>query len=191
MVRIGLIAGFLLLANLGIGQQEVYIKRGLVTSYGTISLSKMLNRNESNYWLSGGLAVRIDDNYSIVGTSHLLVDGNSDLPFINSAYRMGFGMQRHWSKGNFDVHADFLPGFSVMQPNDQSGNERKYGYQLVPTISCAIGTRYYIWKYLNFFADVTYFKSSFRGLIETNGQADELMFTGGLGLNLQVFNRSK
>lgn len=191
MGKIGVIIGFVLFVNASFSQQEVYIKRGLATAYGTISLSNMLNRNESNYWLSGGLALRVDDNYSIVGTSHVLVDGSSDIPFINSAYRYGFGLQRHWSKNNFDVHADFIPGLSLMRPNDQSGNERLYEYQVLPTMSVAVGARYYIWKYFNFFANVTYFKSSFRGLVDTNGKADELMFTGGLGLNLQVFNRSK
>lgn len=186
----GIIVVVLLTFSMSVNaQSEIYIKKGLVTSYGTFAPSAMLNRGESNYYFSGGLALRFADNYSFKGETHYALDGNKEIPYLGFAFRNYFGIQRHWSAGNFDFHVDFMPGFSVLSINNQSGELITYGKSFVPSLALGTGIRYYIWKYFNFFANATYVKSTLNNVRHTSGKVDELLFSAGLGLNLQVFNR--
>ena len=57
---------------------------------------------------------------------------------------------------------------------------------VVPTFATNIGVTYYIWKFFNFFANVTYVHSTVRDIRNMNGRTDELMISAGLGLNINA-----
>ncbi len=171
-------------------QQEVYIRGGLLSSSLTFSPSKMLNRNESNYYLTGFLQGRLDKHLSFRGETHFRVGGSAENPYFKLCGRTFFGLQYGVNKGNLDTYVGFMPGFTVAQINRTSADSGEPPVKLVPSFSANIGTTYYIWKFFNVFANVTYIHSTARGLENGYGRSDELMFSAGLGFNINAVKSS-
>lgn len=181
MVRVVLIVVFFSSFQ-AFAQREVYIRPGLISTGLTISPSQMLNRAESNYYLSGFITGRLDKHLSFRGESHYFVDGALDVPYFKSGLRTHFGLQYHLSKGNFDAHIGFLPGLAVQEVNGEVFSP----VHVTPSFSSNVGVTYYVWKFFNFFANVTYLHSTIHDVTGGNGRTDELMFSAGLGLNINT-----
>lgn len=167
----------------GFSQQESYIKPGLLSASGTLSPSKMLNRNEVNYYIMGFLEGRFSKHFSARGDIYYLL-GNPNTKFLKNSIRSTLGIQYGLPFGNFELHTGFAPGFSIMKSyRDVSVTE------FVPTVQLNIGLRYYVWKYFHFFANLSYFHSKMQNLYQLNGEADELLISVGLGFNLQTIRK--
>lgn len=168
-------------------QREVYIRPGLLNSALTFSPSIMLNRAESNYYLTGFLQGRLDNHLSFRGESHYLVGGSEKHPFFKMSSRTYFGIQYGLSKGNLDTYVGFMPGFTIAQVHRNFNEDGKNPVHVAPSFSANIGLTYYIWKVFNVFANVTYVNSTVYGMrTEINGRSDELMISAGLGFNINA-----
>ena len=167
-------------------QESIYVRPGLITSTATISPSLMLNRKEVNYYVTGFWHVRIDKNLSFRGEGHYLTGGNRDIPYFRNNFRAHFGVQYHKSVKNFDSYIGFMPGFSILQLTDDRSIGDQQMTRFVPGFSANIGVSYYVWKYFNFFANVTYLNTTARGVTQTNNRADELMISAGIGFNINA-----
>lgn len=185
MVRI-LISVFVTIVFGVLGQREQYVRPGLINAGLTITPSTMLNRNESNIYLSGHLEGRLDKHLSIRGETFYYVDGKNEVPYFNFNTRTFFGVLYHLNKGNFDSHIGFMPGMSVMQINGDFNTKGDMPYRVVPSMAANIGVTYYVWKFFNFFANVTYVHSTAHQVIRPGGRSDELMISAGLGLNVNT-----
>lgn len=168
------------------GQSEVYVRPGLLNAGLTITPSTMLNRNENNIYLSGHLEGRLDDRLSIRGETFYYIDGKNEIPYFNFNTRTFLGVLYHMNKGNFDSHVGFMPGMSVMQINGDYNHSNELPYRVVPSFAANVGVTYYVWKFFNFFANVTYVHSTANHVTVGNGRADELMVSAGLGLNVNT-----
>lgn len=166
-------------------QQEIYVRPGLITTGLTLSPSVMLNRDANNYYVSGFLQGRIDKRLTIRGETFYFIDGKGDNPYFKFNTRTFFGVLYHLPKNNFDSHIGFMPGCSVMQINDP-GRTGDLPYQVVPSFAANIGVTYYVWKFFNFFANVTYIHSTSHNVRGIGGRSDELLISAGLGLNVNT-----
>jgi hypothetical protein len=163
--------------------QETYIQPGVLAFGSTITPSKMLNRDENNYYVSGFAEYFLDSKISFRSDNYIFVDGSSDVPFLKSAFRSYFGVAYHFSKGNWDNTLGFQPGITLMQlPETSYGQESAVDFS--PSIALRFGTGYYVWKYFHFFANATYVRSKVSGVAFGPHQTDEFMFSAGLGFQI-------
>ena len=165
-------------------EKKSYINPGLLTATSTLSPAKMLNRNEMNYYITGFIEGRLDKHVSLRGEAGYML-GNANTKFLKNNIRTFFGVQYGIPIGNLDLHAGIMPGMSILQSNrDFTGN-----YEVVPSLSLNAGMKFYVWKYFNFFANVSYIHASLSNLDRQSGMADELMLSAGLGFNFQVLKK--
>lgn len=176
----------LLASNAVFSQEDSYVRSGLISTSLTISPSTMLNRSDNNYYLTGFLEGRVDKHLSFRGETHYFMDGEKEIPYFKKAARTYFGIQYHMPVKNFDPYIGFMPGVSLLQLNaDRIGGEQQ-GIKATPSVSLNIGASYYIWKYFHFFLNMSYVKSTAYGFTQTSGKSDELIFSAGLGLNINT-----
>lgn len=181
-----LTALFGMIVGTACAQQPSYIKPGLLTASTTLSPAMMLNRQEYNYYVTGFLEARLDKHISLRGETHYLL-GNAPDKFLKTNLRTFFGMQYGFPVGNLDLHMGFQPGCSIME----SYRDAAAGLEVVPSLQLNAGLKYYVWKYFNFFANISYIHASLNNLTNISGKSDELMLSAGLGLNLQVLKKNR
>jgi hypothetical protein len=67
----------------------------------------------------------------------------------------------------------------------------EYKWSFSQSTSFKTGISYYIWKYFHFFADVSYLKSTLRGASFGSQRMDEIVFSSGLGFQIQTKKQTK
>lgn len=187
MVRIFLICGIILQSIISFGQ-EIYIQPGILKATATISPSTMLNQSLSNVYISGFLEYHLDKRLSIRGESFFFVDGKSKTgtsnPFVKQAMRTYFGAFYHFNQKNWDQYIGFQPGITLMKPLESV--ELNAPLQASPSFAVHVGSTYFVWKYFNFFVDLAYVHSSYRGLSNGTVKTDEMILSAGLGFQIQT-----
>ncbi len=153
MVRCVLFLLISLIRTVTYSQDEIYLKKGVLSASATIAPSSMLNRDESNFYIHGFAEYFLGRNFSLRSDNYLLVDGRNELPFASKAYRGYFGMAYHFGEDNWDNHIGFQPRVTIMK---LATNEFVFHNptDLSASIALRVGTSYYVWKYFNFFANV-------------------------------------
>lgn len=171
--------------------QTDYIRPGLLKTTATISPSLMLNHDVQNIYLSGFFEVYTDKRISLRGDAMWYVDGersSGDLIF-DRGLRLFYGAFTHINKSNWDVHFGLQPGLTIVQPHVSLNPNRTL--QAAPSVAVHLGTTYYVWKIFHFYFDVSYVKSTLRGLNVGSMATDELLFSAGLGLHINTIKPKK
>lgn len=171
---------FLSIGTMGFSQDQ-YIKPGLLAASTTYSPSWMLNRNEKNFYVTGFAEYFLDTKFSFRSDTYLFLNSQNDVPTIKDGMRSYFGIAYHFNKGNWDGHLGFQPGVTYM-----NRKETTMVATVVPSAAFRIGTSYYVWKYFHFFANLTYTKSKLAVYNRGNLHTDELLFSAGLGFQIQT-----
>ena len=168
--------------------QEDYIQPGLLKATATISPSTMLGRSVGNIYLSGFLEYHCDKKLSLRGETFFFIDGHSknasNNEFIHQGMRTYFGAFYHWNKNNWDKYLGVQPGITLMKPLGTI--EVDAPVQASPSFAIHAGSTYFVWKYFNFFVDLAYVHSSYRGLTMGSVNTDELILSAGLGFQIQT-----
>lgn len=187
MVRTNLFIA-LLLSQVVFGQEEDYIQAGLLKATATISPTSMLNRSVQNVYISGFAEYHLDKKLSLRGDIYWFVDGQSKTAspnlFIGQGTRTYFGAFYHFSKNNWDKYIGFQPGIAILQPLEEVSTDAKL--QASPSFAIHVGSTYYVWKYFNFFVDLAYVNSTYRGLASGSARTDEMILSAGLGFQVQT-----
>ena len=160
-------------------QEEKYIQPGLLAASLTYSPSTMLNYPKNNFYITGFAEYFIDSKFSFRSDSYLLLAGNQTNVFMTDAFRSYFGIAYHMNQGNWDAHVGLQPGISIM-------NRKLFRSKIEPSAAIRLGTTYYLWKYFHFFANLTYVRSRIRLPDVGYLDADELLFSAGLGFQIRV-----
>lgn len=164
---------------------------GLLSASMTFSPGTMLNRDQTNFYLSGFAECQMDHKVSLRGDTYIFLNASSDQPYVNEALRTYFGAFYHLNQqgfGNWDVKIGFQPGITYMKRStyDALGESVASEPWLSPSFSVSIGADYYVWKYFHFFANLAYVNSSLRGLPGGADRTDELLFSAGLGFQIRT-----
>jgi hypothetical protein len=181
--RIGCIVAILISLH-SVAQEEMYIRPGLLKASATIAPGKMLNRTVNTIYLSGFLEYHTDKNISLRGDTYLYIDGAAQKPtdvLLRSASRTYFGAFYHWNLKNWDNYVGFQPGISLLRFSAISPK-----ISVCPSFAVTAGSTFYVWKYFHFFANLTYVNSKAYGLNGGSLRADELIFSAGLGFNVNT-----
>ena len=172
-----------------VSYSQDYIQPGLLVGEATFSPASMLNRNTQNFYLSGNLEYYVDKKVSFKGQSHLFLNGNDASSIFENRVSTYFGALYHFNRNNWDQHIGFSPGVSVTKSGIQNADGNQYPVMISPSFALEVGTTYFVWKYFNFFARITYLNSKLSGTHLSNQRTDELMISVGLGF--QVPTRKK
>ena len=168
--------------------QTDYIRPGLIKATATISPSTMLSRSVQNIYLSGFLEVHASKKISLRGDINWFVDGHSknatNNEFFKEGLRLYYGAFYHYNKNNWDTHIGLQPGMALFKPLDTVDPTAKL--QASPSFAVHVGTTYYVWKIFNFYVDLAYVNSAFRGLDNGTQRTDELILSAGLGFQLNT-----
>ena len=161
--------------------QESYINPGLLAASITYSPSTMLNHTESNFYVTGFAEYYVDNHFSFRSDTYLFLNSQNENPLIQDGARSYFGMAYHLTKGNWEGSVGFQPGLTIMNTKITTSQAK-----IEPSAALRIGTTYYVWKYFHFFANLTYTKSKLHVYNRGNLKTDELMFSAGLGFQIQT-----
>ena len=177
---------FISLASITSAQEESYIQPGLLAASLTFSPSTMLNHSDKNFYASVFAEYMLDKQFSFRSDSYVFLNSESDAPLIQNGLRSYFGIAYHVNKGNWDASLGFQPGITVMNFDANSSNLKT---SVKPSAALRLGTTYYIWKYFHFFANLSYTRSKMTVIDRGPLQTDELIFSAGLGLQIQTKKR--
>lgn len=167
-------------------EKKSYIQPGLITATTTLSPAKMLNRSDVNYYVTGFIEGRLDKHTSLRGEAGYML-GNSNDKYLQSSIRTFFGVQYGFPIHNLDLHMGFMPGMTIINSNLSVATRS----EVVPSISLNAGLKFYVYKFFNFFANVSYIHTSMNNLVRVSGKADELVISAGLGFNFQVLKKNR
>ena len=182
-IRIVLLLAISFLGFGAFSQKPRYIQPGLLSASATLSPAIMLNRNETNYYVSGFFEGKMTKHLSFRGDAYYML-GNASTKFLKNNIRTYIGLQYGYSFGNFELHTGFAPGFAFMQSNVNPSIT-----EFVPSLQVNLGMRFYVWKYFHFFANFNYIHAEMQNLEKVNGMADEFVISVGLGFNLQTLKK--
>ena len=170
-----------------------FVSHGLLKASATISPGKMIQNGSSTINLSGFLEYFIDNQFSLRGDVYQFIDDqNSIKTSINPNFqnRLFFGAFYNYGKGNIRWYNGFQMGLTTTNYlSNMITGELKWS--LAPSSSFKTGIAYYVWKYFHFFADVTYLNSTLRGASFGSQKMDEILFSGGLGFQIQTKKQRK
>jgi hypothetical protein len=170
--------------------QEQYFNKGLLKASATISPGRMLQNKANSIYISGFLEYALDSKYSFRGDVFQFVDAiysDGSLLEPNFMNRLYFGAFRHFGKKNLKFYSGVQAGMSFMQYYHSFSQGRKFSVE--PSFALKAGTTFYVWKYFHFFADLTYVNSTTRGLMFGSQKMDELIFSAGLGFQINVIKK--
>jgi len=200
MVKGLLVMAFVCLASFGYSQETGlviqramepgYRQKGLLEASATISPSTMLSRKSNNFYLTGFAEYHFDLKVSLRSDTYL--HGVEENPFINNAVRSYFGVFYHLNHdqfSNWDVTLGVQPGITIMSKANDIGVEsivEPPRNVLSPSFALSVGAKFYVWKYFNFFANTSYLNSSMGGLPDGPFNTDEIIFSAGLGFQIQT-----
>jgi hypothetical protein len=193
MVRTG-ICGIALLAitSFSYSQDEIYKGANTIEGSATIAPSWMLNRGESNYYIMAYGEYHFSEKLSLRSDNFFFVDSDAEVPFFDDAFRSYFGVFVHDQKGNWDKYIGFQPGISLLRKNPYSDGIQPFSplpdepLSVVPSLSLTVGTSFYVWKYFNFFANLSYVNSTMGGISGGPHRTDELILSAGLSFQVKV-----
>lgn len=208
MVKSIIIAGLLLISSTSFSQlfeassQEGrmirrptgYRQTGLLEAGTTLSPSSMFARKSVNYYLSGFAEYHFNHRVSLRADNFFYLNGLGDSPFVNNAIRSYFGALYHFNQdvySNWDVYVGFQPGVTAMSKTNYDGIEPLVAIEpsrmvLSPSFAISAGTKFYVWKYFNFFANVSYVNSNLGGVPDGTFNTDEIIFSAGLGFQINT-----
>lgn len=173
-------------------EEPNYFRPGLLKATATISPGRMLHNKANSIYVSGFLEYVLDRKYSFRGDVFQFVDASySDGSLLepNFMNRLYFGAFRHFGKKNLKFYTGAQAGMTFMQYYHSFSQGRKFSVE--PSFALKAGTTFYVWKYFHFFADLTYVNSTTRGLVFGSQKMDELIFSAGLGFQIQTHKKQK
>ena len=164
-----------------------YFRPGLIKASATITPGRMLQNKANSIYLNGFLEYVVDEKYSFRGEIFQFIDakytGNSSFTNPNYMNRIYFGGFRHFGKKNFKIATGAQMGV-LMVDYDYSAFERQF--YVAPSFALKVGADYYVWDYFHFFANLTYVNSNIRGTQTGIPKMDELLFSAGLGFQINT-----
>lgn len=175
-------------------QAQSYRQPGLLEASATFSPSTMLNRKANNFYLSGFAEYHFDRRISLRSDNYLFLNSVEANSFIENAVRSYFGVFYHLNQSqysNLDFYIGFQPGITAMSKSNYNGNQTFVAVEpsrtiLSPSFAISTGVKYYVWKYFNFFVNVSYLNSSMGGVPDGPHKTDEIVFSAGLGFQIKT-----
>jgi hypothetical protein len=167
--------------------EPIYFKPGLLKASATISPGRMIQNKANSIYISGFLEYVLDRKYSLRGDVFQFVDARySDETLLepNFMNRLYFGAFRYFGKKNLKLYTGAQAGATFMQYYHSFSHGRKFSVE--PSFALKSGTTFYVWDYFHFFADLTYVNSTTRGLMFGSQKMDELIFSAGLGFQINT-----
>lgn len=150
-------------------------RAGLIQTTGTLYPSWMLNHNVRNNYVGGHAVYYFEDHFSFRGDLLVYIDAQTEAKYLKKHIESTGGFGYHFGKKRWDPYLYAQFGLAAVQ---LQGNEKT---DMQPVTGLSLGVNYHIAPYFYFYAE-----SVFRHMSDPlhPGGLDQLMMTGGLGLQL-------
>ena len=175
-------------------EKSQYIRKGLIRSQGTIAPGILLKGNVSTISIYGTFEGYISDNISLRGDSYYSI--KSPFEFNHSIFS---GASYHFkTKSHFDPYFAIEPGLSITKrPSFPVGetfaivdptlyDEKAF---VNPLISSAFGFNFYFQKFFHLFVEGRYINGEHLSDTSIPISLNELRFSFGLGININVLKK--
>lgn len=134
------------------GQDDTFIRKGLVKFTATIAPSKMLSHNISPFYIHGILEYYAENNVSIAGEGYYYLGSLSEKESIlNYHHNLFLGCNYHWIHKNSDVYLGLEPGISMTEISVMQNLKTQKILSINPLIGVNIGYNFFVGKYVHFF----------------------------------------
>ena len=171
-----------------------YRQQGLLEASATLSPSTMLSRKSNNFYATGFAEYHFDLKVSLRSDTYYHLNSLEENGFIKDAVRSYFGIFYHLNHNqfsNWDVTLGVQPGVSIMSKNNYNALDPLVATDhsrvvVSPSFALSAGAKFYVWNYVNFFANVSYLNSSMGGLPDGHFNTDEIIVSAGLGFQIQT-----
>lgn len=174
---------FVLHSSASIAQEKIFAKKGLLSAQATLSPSKMLSEDESQFYLHCNFEGFVSDKISISGEGYYhLGNLSSDESAFKFNHNLFFGASKHFTKNNHDMYIGLQPGVSITKLNADviAFENTKTGVN--PVFSTVAGYNFYVNKIFHFFIQTRYIAGEHNYDVHKN--LSEFRFSAGLGFNL-------
>jgi len=168
-----------------------FVHKGILRGALTYSVGKMTSFNITNVYLTGNLEYYADKRISVRGDDYFFVNSLNNNKFLKQNSALYFG-----ACYNFPTHSHFnpmiglQPGVVVSQLNSVAGSDVANPVNVAPLASIIAGFNYFGERWFHILVDVRYTVGRH---LDEDGlfQLNELSFSFGLGLNLDVLKKKK
>lgn len=189
-VKCLLVISCLLLGNSIFAQEEIIIDKRLIRAQLTISPSKMLDFNESRFYLHGNLEGYVSKKVSISGETYFdLGSLTEDQNSFDFNHKLFFGTNYHFTKGNSDFYLGIQPGVAITKLNIPTiltvGESTKTGVN--PLFSLPIGYNFYVNRFFHFFLQSRFILGQHN--YDASVSLNEFVFSAGLGFNVNSIKK--
>lgn len=166
--------------------EEVRIDKGLLRATATISPSVSLSNAFNSIYLNGELEYYFEPTVSLRGDFFYLAGTLEEKQFLSHHHHLFVGPQWHYSKAIIDLFCGFGMGLNFTELNANYLIAYPNRFSISPNFTINSGVNFYIFKYAHFFFNVRYMHASYRGYYQSEKKMNELIFSGGLGFQIQT-----
>jgi len=167
----------------------VYRSTGTFSGAITYAPGLLLNSNQTNYYAHGLGAYHFNRSVSVQSDTYWFLNSPNENSEDLQILRSNFGLFYHFNNtptGNWDVKLGMLPGITWYKNEESYGSKLLRMSGLSPSLNFVVGYDYYVWDYFHFFAQVAYTHTTIRGLPVRSKRLDALLFSVGLGFQIQT-----
>lgn len=150
-------------------------RAGLLQATVSLYPSRMLNRDVRNNYVAGRFVYYADDHYSFRGEALVYVDAQTENRILDDHVQLQAGFGRHFPVKRWDPYIYGQMGLAGIRMENAS---KRY-YQ--PVAGLTAGANYHVSRFFYFFAECSYMHLQSP---ETTGRLDQLLVSGGLGLQV-------
>jgi len=168
-----------------------FVQRGLLSADASLGPGVMLGHSLSNSYVTGGLELFLEDRVSFRGYAAWFIDREDEAAILSQNSRLSWGPYFHLVRQNVDLALGFEPGLSLTRLAIRSDTLDTPDPKVLPNMSISGSATLYVSRHFHFFANVRYVYARYPGTPTGPIGLDELVFTGGLGWQMQIFRSDR
>ena len=165
-------------------QDNILIRKGLLSGRLTIAPSKMLDNNSSPFYAHASIEAFLQDRVSFIGEGFYYLGENSESKTFDYNHNLLFGLAWHFTRKNNDLFFALQPGLSFTRLNEAESVLMKTHLGVNPVISPTIGYNFYLSKYFHFFVQTRFIVGAHK--YDVYRSLNEFRFSAGLGFNINT-----
>lgn len=179
VMRISLMIAFICLSLSSVAD-TTFVQPRLIRATATLAPGYTMKAPTTSFYLHGFLEYFPEHRISLRGDGMWFLSNNQDYMTENS--KLLAGIFYHFPIKQHDIYAGLQPGISFCKPGEYVTNPE---LKVCPVAGLTAGYTFYVWDYINFFAEGKFLLSSYHGSSIGSINMNEIVFSAGLGFQLR------
>lgn len=170
----------------GKAQEKIMVDKGLLRAQLTLSPSRMLSGEQTNFYLHGNVEGYLSSTLSLAGEGYYYLGSQSVQSIFDYNHSLFFGASWHFVHNSHDIFLGLQPGLSITRLSEANNNLALTHKGANPLFSWVMGYNYYVNEIFHFFIQTRLILGEHNYDLHKN--LSELRLSAGLGFN---FNAGK